>query len=89
MTPFISESLLKRLRSLPKQHALVFGTAVNLPTTFKVREAVPRPHSDDTRIVDLWFHEEGRPAGIRLLREIVDGGDDREEPIEGDFSASL
>lgn len=66
MTPFISESVLKRLPSLPKQHALVFGTSVNLPTTFKVREASPRPRSDDTKIVDLWFHEEGRLANIRL-----------------------
>jgi len=66
MTPFISESVLKRLPSLPRQHALVFGTSVNLPTTFKVREASPRPRSDDTAVVDLWFHEEGRAAGIRL-----------------------
>ena len=66
MTPFISDAVLKRLPSLPKQHALVFGTSVNLPTTFKVREASPRPASDDTRIVDLWFHEEGRRADIRL-----------------------
>ena len=28
MTPFISEAVLKRLPSLPKQHALVFGTSV-------------------------------------------------------------
>ena len=66
MTPFISDAVLKRLPSLPKQHALVFGTSVNLPTTFKVREAKPRPRSDDTRIVDLWFHEEGRAAEIQL-----------------------
>ena len=66
MTPFISEAVLKRLPSLPKQHALVFGTSVNLPTTFRVRDAHPRPRSDDTRIVDLWFHEEGRLADIRL-----------------------
>jgi uncharacterized protein len=52
--------------SLPKQHALVFGTSVNLPTSFKVREALPRPRSDDTKIVDLWFHEEGRLVDIRL-----------------------
>ncbi|AUN33272.1 MULTISPECIES: ATP-binding protein [Alphaproteobacteria] len=68
MTPFISESVLKRLPSLPRQHALVFGTSVNLPTTFKVREASPRPHSDDTAVVDLWFHEEGRAADIHLAR---------------------
>lgn len=66
MTPFISEAVLKRLPSLPKQHALVFGTSVNLPTTFKVRRADPLPHSDDTRIVDLWFQEAGRPAKIKL-----------------------
>ncbi|MES2341634.1 MAG: ATP-binding protein [Pseudomonadota bacterium] len=66
MTPFISDSVLKRLPSLPRQHALVFGTSVNLPTTFKVREASPRPRSDDTAVVDLWFHEEGRAADIQL-----------------------
>jgi DNA helicase HerA-like ATPase len=59
MTPFISDAVLKRLPSLPKQHALVFGTSVNLPTTFEMREALPRPHSDDTRILDLWLRKEG------------------------------
>ncbi|TGS14454.1 ATP-binding protein [Mesorhizobium sp. M2E.F.Ca.ET.209.01.1.1] len=73
MTPFISDAVLKRLPSLPRQHALVFGTSVNLPTTFKVREAVPRPKSDDTRVVDLWFHEEGRPAEIRLNPPLTGG----------------
>jgi len=57
MTPFISESVLRRLPSLPKQHALVFGSAVNLPTTFKVRDVSPKPKSDDARIRDLWFKE--------------------------------
>ena len=84
MTPFISEAVLKRLPSLPKQHALVFGTSVNLPTTFKVREAVPRPHSDDTRIVDLWFHEEGRRAGINLSSGTTLGEDDLEAVMELD-----
>lgn len=66
MTPFISEAVLKRLPSLPKQHALVFGTSVNLPTTFKVREAKPLPKSDDAKIRELWFHEEGRAALVRI-----------------------
>lgn len=66
MTPFISDAVLKRLPSLPKQHALVFGTSVNLPTTFKVRQASPRPKSDDANIVDLWFREEGRPIDLDL-----------------------
>lgn len=66
MTPFISDSVLRRLPSLPKQHALVFGNSVNLPTTFKVRRADPLPASDDAAIVDLWFHEAGRLATLRL-----------------------
>ncbi len=66
MTPFISDSVLRRLPSLPKQHALVFGNSVNLPTTFKVRRADPLPASDDAKIVDLWFHEAGRPTTLRL-----------------------
>jgi hypothetical protein len=58
MTPFISDSVLRRLPSLPKQHALVFGSAVNLPTTFRVRDVSPRPKSDDARIRDLWFKDQ-------------------------------
>lgn len=66
MTPFISEAVLKRLPSLPKQHALVFGTSVNLPTTFRVREAKPLPKSDDAKIGELWFHAKGRAASIKV-----------------------
>ncbi len=81
MTPFISEAVLKRLPSLPRQHALVFGTSVNLPTTFKVREASPRPNSDDAAVIDLWFHEEGRPANIRLTPQQPDAVAPNEQPI--------
>lgn len=66
MTPFISDAVLKRLPSLPKQHALIFGTSVNLPTTFRVRNAVPLPKSDDAKIRDLWFHEEGRTVQLQI-----------------------
>lgn len=59
--------MLRRLPSLPKQHALVFGNSVNLPTTFKVRPADPLPASDDAKIVDLWFHEAGRPSLLPLM----------------------
>ena len=64
MTPFISESVLKRLPSLPKQHALIFGNAVNLPTTFRVRDVHPRPKSDDAEIRELWFKESGKPVEL-------------------------
>ena len=66
MTPFISDAVLRRLPSLPKQHALVFGNAVNLPTTFKVREAFPIPNSNDPRIREIWFHEEQKTIAISL-----------------------
>jgi len=55
MTPFISDTVLARLPSLPKQNALIFGSAVNLPTTFRVRTAVPTPKSADAQIVEIWF----------------------------------
>ena len=55
MTPFISETVLRRLPSLPKQHALIFGNSVNIPTTFRVRDASPTPYSNDTQIRDIWY----------------------------------
>jgi len=67
MSPSISDGVLRRLPTLPKQHALVFGNSVNLPTTFKVRSADPLPASDDAKIVDIWFHEAGRKAQIALV----------------------
>ncbi len=50
MTPFISDSVLRRLPSRPTQHALIFGSAVNLPTTFRVRDVSPKPKSDDAQL---------------------------------------
>ena len=80
MTPFISEAVLKRLPSLPKQHALVFGTSVNLPTTFRVRDANPKTRSDDAQIRDLWFHEEGRGALVRIPGAADNCGVSRAKP---------
>lgn len=55
ITPHISETILKRMPSIPTQHALIFGHAVNLPTTFKVNDANPRPKSDNNDISANWF----------------------------------
>jgi hypothetical protein len=55
ITPHISETILRRMPSIPTQHALIFGHAVNLPTTFKVNEADPKPKSDNNRISENWF----------------------------------
>ena len=57
ITPHISETILKRMPSIPTQHALIFGHAVNLPTTFKVNEADPKPKSDNNEISRNWFKE--------------------------------
>jgi DNA helicase HerA-like ATPase len=57
ITPHISETVLRRMPSIPTQHALIFGHAVNLPTTFKVNDADPTPKSDNNRISDNWFKE--------------------------------
>lgn len=66
MTPFISESVLNRLASLPKQFALVFGTSVSIPTTFKVRTAVPPPQSDDSDVSSHWYQSPEKVQGIPL-----------------------
>lgn len=55
MTPHISSSILGMLPSIPRQHALVFGHSVQIPTLFKVNEAYPTPHSNDNNVVQNWF----------------------------------
>jgi hypothetical protein len=57
ITPHISETILRRMPSIPTQHALIFGHAVNLPTTFKVNNADPKPKSDNNQISKNWFRE--------------------------------
>lgn len=59
ITPHISETILRRMPSIPTQHALIFGHAVNLPTTFKVNEANPKPKSDNNKISENWFKRKG------------------------------
>ena len=55
ITPHISETILKRLPSIPTQHALIFGHAVQLPATFKVNNAFPLPRSENNKISENWF----------------------------------
>jgi DNA helicase HerA-like ATPase len=54
MTPFISESVIRQLPSIPRQEALVFGTATNLPVLFKVKDANPLPDSKNNEITKNW-----------------------------------
>ncbi len=55
ITPHISETTLKKLPSIPTQHALIFGSAVNIPALFKVNDANPLPNSDNNEISKNWF----------------------------------
>lgn len=64
ITPHISETVLRRLPSIPTQHALIFGHSVNLPTTFKVNEAKPKPKSDNNEISENWFRDKGFEINI-------------------------
>lgn len=86
MTPYISESVLKRLPSLPKQHALIFGNAVNLPTTFRVRDVNPKPKSDDAAIRELWFIPDDKPVGLSIPSAVNQVGDyhDQKKELDND-----
>ena len=55
MTPHISSNILYRLPSIPTQHALVFGSSVQIPALFKVNNANPLPNSANSDIVKHWF----------------------------------
>lgn len=64
MTPHISENILKKLPSIPTQHALIFGNSVNIPMLFKVNNANPKPKSDDNEISKNWFIEKEKEFDI-------------------------
>ncbi|WP_159516918.1 ATP-binding protein [Sunxiuqinia indica] len=66
ITPHISETILKRMPSIPTQHALIFGHAVNLPTTFKVNNADPLPLSDNNKISENWFKPKDHSPSVDL-----------------------
>ena len=64
ITPHISEATLKKLPSIPTQHALIFGSAVNIPTLYKVKNASPLPLSDNNRVSDNWFVDKNHEFDI-------------------------
>lgn len=55
MVPYINKSLLDRLTYLQTGHALVFGTAINLPTLTKFKEAKPNTDSSNAKISEHWY----------------------------------
>lgn len=55
MVPYISQAIIDRLTYLPTGTALVFGTAINLPSLTAFSEANPSPDSHNAKISELWY----------------------------------
>lgn len=57
MVPYVNQGMIERLTYLQTGNALVFGTAINLPTLTKFAEANPKPDSENARISEKWYVE--------------------------------
>ena len=57
MVPYINRGILDRLTYLQTGTALVFGTAINLPTLTRFAIASPETDSNSARISEKWFVE--------------------------------
>ena len=60
--PFIRDSSMQRMLSLPKQHALIIGDAVNLPSIFRVRDLVTAPKVEIIAEQNQWLRLIVRPV---------------------------
>ena len=57
MVPYVNQEMIERLTYLQTGNALVFGTAINLPTLTKFEQADPKPDSDNAKISEKWYTE--------------------------------
>lgn len=57
MVPYVNQGMIDRLTYLQIGHALVFGTAINLPTLTCFKKADPHPDSDNAKISEKWYVE--------------------------------
>lgn len=57
MVPYISEGIIDRLTYLQTGHALVFGTAINIPTLTKFKRAEPQTDGQNAKISEKWYKE--------------------------------
>jgi DNA helicase HerA-like ATPase len=60
MVPYIDQSMVDRITYLPCGHALVFGTAINLPMLTSFELASPVPNSGNSDISKAWYIERSR-----------------------------
>lgn len=57
MVPYINQSMIERLTYLQTGNALVFGTAINIPTLTQFSQANPTTDSDNAKITEKWYVE--------------------------------
>ena len=57
MVPYVNQTIIERLTYLQTGNALVFGTAINLPTLTKFEQANPKTDSENARISEKWYVE--------------------------------
>lgn len=55
MVPYMNQGMVERITYLRRGYALVFGTAINLPTLTVFEKAVPAPNSGNSNIVEKWY----------------------------------
>lgn len=60
MVPYINKGVIDRLTYLKTGSALVFGTAINIPTLTEFKEANPKTDSNSAEISKSWFHLEDK-----------------------------
>jgi len=57
MVPYVNQGIIDRITYLRRGHALVFGTAINLPTLTRFEKAEPTPNSGNSDITEKWYVE--------------------------------
>jgi len=57
MVPYVNQGIIDRITYLRRGYALVFGTAINLPTLTMFEKADPTPNSGNSNIVEKWYIE--------------------------------
>ncbi len=55
MVPYVNQGIVDRITYLRRGYALVFGTAINLPTLTTFEKANPTPNSGNSNIVEKWY----------------------------------
>lgn len=57
MVPYVNQGIIERLTYLQTGNALVFGSAINMPTLTRFEEANPATDSQNAKISEKWYIE--------------------------------